>query len=229
MNTNHHDKKIVYEGISSYTVEKDDEDVGEKSCASCKHFFHNQFPTQFPCSDCRRLSRWVSHIEVVEFTLPPKCDDPLISTQNPELRCKDDLALLHPKDFGGKHLPDSGDRREFSTGSVRDVREGKGRYDLLSPLALKAYAKRMEDGMSKYGERNWEKGQPVMSYLDSAMRHLWNFIEDRMKGRVPEEDHLGASMWNVASCIHTIEMIRRGSLPKELDDTPKPTFTEEDK
>ena len=127
--------------------------------------------------------------------------------------------------YAGEQLPDSGDRREFSTGSVRDVREGKGRYDLLSPIALKAYAKRMEDGMSKYGERNWEKGQPIMSYLDSAMRHIWNYIDDCMQGVVCEEDHLGASMWNVASCIHTIEMIRRGSLPNSLDDTPKPTFT----
>jgi len=31
---------------------------------------------------------------------------------------------------------DSGKREEFDTGSRRDTRQGKGRYDLLSPIAL---------------------------------------------------------------------------------------------
>ena len=33
-------------------------------------------------------------------------------------------------------LKDSGKREEFTTGSRRDTREGKGRYDLISPIAL---------------------------------------------------------------------------------------------
>lgn len=33
-------------------------------------------------------------------------------------------------------IKDSGNRTEFSTGAVRDMHEGKGRCDLLPPLAL---------------------------------------------------------------------------------------------
>jgi len=119
-------------------------------------------------------------------------------------------------------LPDSGDRREFTTGSVRDKVDGKGAFHLLSPFALRAYAKRMEDGMSKYGERNWEKGQPVMTYLDSGLRHVNDYVADCMVGDEPKEDHLGAALWNIAAAIHTLAMLERGMLPAELDNRPGP-------
>jgi hypothetical protein len=123
-----------------------------------------------------------------------------------------------------EQLPDSGGRREFSTGSVRDRVEGKGAFHLMSPFALRAYAKRMEDGMSKYGERNWERGQPVMTYLDSGLRHINDYIADCMTGAEPREDHLGAALWNIAAAIHTVEMLDLGLLPEELDNRPTPPF-----
>lgn len=110
-------------------------------------------------------------------------------------------------------IEDSGLRQSFSTGSVRDLRNGKGRYDLISAAFLKRLARHYELGAEKYGDRNWEKGQPVSRYLDSAMRHLVRYL-DGERG----EDHLTAAAWNLAAAIHTQEMIRRGSLPRELDD-----------
>ena len=56
---------------------------------------------------------------------------------------------------------DSGQRQEFETGSRRDTREGKGRYDLLPAHAIFLVARQLEEGAKKYGERNWEKGQPL--------------------------------------------------------------------
>jgi len=119
-------------------------------------------------------------------------------------------------------IPDSGKRRKFTTGSVRDNRDGKGRFDLLSPIALRRLALRMESGIITYGERNWEKGQPLMSYLDSAIRHIQDFIEDKMCSVDHIEDHMGAALWNIHSFIHTEEMIKRGCLPDELNDLPTP-------
>lgn len=58
-------------------------------------------------------------------------------------------------------VKDSGKRQEFQTGSIRDTREGKGRYDLLPPHAIFRLAKHFENGAKKYGDRNWEKGQPL--------------------------------------------------------------------
>ena len=44
---------------------------------------------------------------------------------------------------------DSGSRQKFETGSVRDSRSGKGRYDLLPPYALKRLAQHFENGANK--------------------------------------------------------------------------------
>jgi hypothetical protein len=110
---------------------------------------------------------------------------------------------------------DSGQRRRFSTGSVRDVRAGKGRFDLISPIALSRLARHYENGAAKYAERNWEKGQNLSAYIDSAVRHLVCYLEGHR-----DEDHLAAAVWNVCSLIHTEEMINRGLLPRELNDLP---------
>jgi hypothetical protein len=114
-----------------------------------------------------------------------------------------------------KSLPDSGQRESFVSGAVRDIREGKGRYDLISPIALKRLAQHYERGAKKYSERNWEKGMPLTRILDSAERHLNQFKEgDR------SEDHLAAVAWNIFAVIHIEEMVRRNQLPKEFNDLP---------
>ena len=76
-------------------------------------------------------------------------------------------------------LKDSGQRQEWETGSVRDIRKGKGRYDLLPVYAVSRLAKHLELGADKYGDRNWELGQPLSRYLDSALRHLFQVLEGR--------------------------------------------------
>lgn len=104
---------------------------------------------------------------------------------------------------------------EFVTGSVRDSREGKGRFDLISPFALRRLALHFESGARKYGDRNWERGQPLQRYLDSALRHV-NCHQAGMR----DEDHLIAAAWNLLAHVHTEEMIASGKLPKSLDDSP---------
>lgn len=104
----------------------------------------------------------------------------------------------------------------FSTGSKRDSREGKGRYDLLSPLVLRRDAIHMENGAKKYGDRNWEKGQPLSRFLDSAFRHLMKVLEGWK-----DEDHESAARWNIGAIVHIREMIAAGKMDPELDDLPK--------
>lgn len=112
-------------------------------------------------------------------------------------------------------LKDSGERQSFTTGAVRDVQEGKGRYDLLSPIVNRRLAIVMEKGAKKYDARNWEKGMPLSRFIDSAKRHLDQFIEGHK-----DEDHLGQAIWNLCGLLHIQEMIARGILGKELDDLP---------
>ena len=88
------------------------------------------------------------------------------------------------------------DRVISSTGSSRSDRTGKGRYDLIPTCALRRLALRYEGGAAAHGDRNWEQGMDVSRCVDSAKRHL----DQWMDGEV-DEDHLGASMWNIAACM----------------------------
>jgi len=113
-------------------------------------------------------------------------------------------------------VTDSGKRRKFGKNrAVRDVSTGKGRYDLISPIAMQRLADHYENGATKYDPRNWERGMPLSVYLDSMERHTNKFKEGHR-----EEDHMSAVAWNAFGLIHTQEMIKRGLLPKEFDDLP---------
>lgn len=146
-------------------------------------------------------------------------------------------------------IKDSGQRREFETGAVRDM-ASKGRCDLLpwsiipsDESELKIFYENMdqalhsynaqqlsksiskcldvfvslafssslesallevsylfEDGCKKYGERNWEKGIPINSYLDSAGRHFLKWC----RGDV-DERHDRAVIWNLICALWTIK------------------------
>ena len=110
---------------------------------------------------------------------------------------------------------DSGRRQQFTTGSQRDDPTGKGLYDLLTPIAIRRICGVYERGAAKYGPHNWTRGQPLSRYMDSALRHLFQYLEGYR-----DEDHLAQAAWNVMALIHTEECIHRGLLPQELDDLP---------
>ena len=110
---------------------------------------------------------------------------------------------------------DSGERRKFNTGAQRDVVDGKGRYDLISPIMIERLAKLLQRGAEKYNDRNWEKGMPLSVYMDSGMRHLFKFLEGHR-----DEDHLIAAIWNLQALLHIEEMVKRGGLSEELLDLP---------
>lgn len=151
-------------------------------------------------------------------------------------------------------IKDSGNRRAFNTGAVRDIAQGKGRCDLLpidiiAPLMpeqelanilyhigefiatgynehlykalilfgqkkewqigqlIMEASKQYEDGALKYGEHNWEKGIPLHSYIDSAIRHFLKFVDGWT-----DEPHDRAFVWNILSAIWT-----QAHLPDMID------------
>ena len=93
-------------------------------------------------------------------------------------------------------IKDSGNRREFETGAVRDMCEGKGRMDLLPWAAIMEVSKHCENGAKKYGEHNVDKGIPTHSLCDSAARHLAKYLDGQT-----DEPHLLASAWNLLWAI----------------------------
>ena len=113
-------------------------------------------------------------------------------------------------------VKDSGQRQSFDTGSVRDTNEGKPRYDLITPIGLYRLAMHYANGAKKYGDRNWEKGQPLSRYIESLERHI-----QKMKVGLLDEDHEAAIAWNILAFTHTKTMIEAGVLPEELNDLPE--------
>ena len=112
-------------------------------------------------------------------------------------------------------IKDSGKRSKFKTGAVRDIQEGKGRFDLLPPRAIRDLAIHFEKGCKKYGDRNWEKGIPLNRYVDSALRHVFKFLQG-----LTDEDHLIAAIWNLMCLRETILRIEEGLLSKDLNTLP---------
>lgn len=145
-------------------------------------------------------------------------------------------------------LHDSGNRITFLTGAVRDIWEGKGRFDLL-PLdiigerlgdpvlchinnyiregtteslweaislfgrqhycsstvkgidwteLLIGVAKQYEAGAKKYSDRNWENGQPIHCYINSAISH---YLKAQRGDN--EEPHDRAFVWNIFGALWT--------------------------
>lgn len=87
----------------------------------------------------------------------------------------------------------------YDTGAVRDT-GGKGRMDLLPMCALLRISKHMENALTHYPERNWEKGLPMHSMLDSAIRHLVKYMDG-----MTDEDHLCAAATNLLMAMWTEE------------------------
>jgi len=109
----------------------------------------------------------------------------------------------------------SGEKIEHDerTGAMRGDATGKCRPDLIGTHVQRRLGDHLEKGAAKYGERNWELGQPVSRYVASLYRHLLQWREgDEV------EDHLAAAVFNLMGIIHVQEQIRLGLLPLDLDD-----------
>lgn len=108
---------------------------------------------------------------------------------------------------------ETGEERKFSTGAKRQHAEGKGTPVLFPGDAYLDICKHFEDGAIHYGGRNWEKGLPLSTYIDSLERHV---AQEKMG--LTDESHDRAIAWNAICYLATKLRIKAGILPKELDD-----------
>lgn len=74
--------------------------------------------------------------------------------------------------------------------------------DLLPMCSLIRVSKHMEDALTHYPERNWEKGLPMHSMIDSAFRHLAKYVDGQT-----DEDHLCAAATNLLMAMWTEEKL----------------------
>ena len=78
-----------------------------------------------------------------------------------------------------------------------DVLDYKDPFGSYSNMFLEV-AKHFEEGAKKYGENNWQKGIPVRSYIDSAIRHYLKWLR-----KDDDERHDRAFCWNIMCAIWT--------------------------
>ncbi len=125
--------------------------------------------------------------------------------------------MFEVKDHGVDQfaIKDNGKREEMSTGSKRDTQKGKPRPALIPPQFLVKLAMHYGNGADKYGANNWRLGQPIMRYKESLDRHIlaWSC-------GMTDEPHLIAAVWNIIAIDWTLNQIKHGTLPAELDDRP---------
>ena len=106
-------------------------------------------------------------------------------------------------------IKDSGTRRAFESGAVRDMAEGKGDMVSIPWESILRLSRHYEAGAKKYARWNFRKGIPVSSFIDSACRHLAKYQcgED-------DEDHLSAAAFNILGA-----MLMENTMP-EMQDLP---------
>lgn len=144
------------------------------------------------------------HMCTIEPWPPSDIISPVINSSKP--------VINPPK---SEIIKDSGKRTEFKSGAVRDISAGKGRFDLLQIHGILAAAMQLEAGAKKYSARNWEKGIPLSSFLNSALRHLFKELAG-----YDDEPHLPAAIWNLLSLAEGQRRIEEGIWDSSLDDLP---------
>ena len=146
----------------------------ERDCKTCK--YDGTDPAGTPCSWCA-----VQH--------PGDDNKPLFW-----VRRKD--APVHEMERQITAIADSGTRREFDSGAVRDMAEGKGDMASIPWEAILRLSVHYENGAKKYDRWNFRKGIPVSSFIDSACRHLAKY-----QCGCDDEDHLAAAAFNVLGAM----------------------------
>ena len=147
----------------------------EQNCFDC-------WDREIPEVDDATMEAVVTGLKNGVTDIPEKVIDKFNSVGNPYPVASEDT----------RKILDSGNRRQFASGAVRDIQEGKGRMDLLPWGAIMEVSKHCENGAKKYGEHNVDKGIPTHSLCDSAARHLAKYLDGWT-----DEPHLLAAAWNL--------------------------------
>jgi deoxycytidylate deaminase len=76
--------------------------------------------------------------------------------------------------------------------------QGKLRYSLVPPSAIKALAEVLTYGAKKYKPTNWQKAEDPMRYMDALYRHLEAYRSGEKVDKESGLSHLAHAMTNIA-------------------------------
>ena len=164
---------------------------GKVGCENCKFDMNYSQEALKMCEECTNECPATFHSE------PKYCEQCNFTQKEREENMRVDFS----KAFDGlkgleQQIKDSGERREFETGAVRDMASGKGLMVVMPAAALLRLSKHYEHGAQKYGKWNYNKGIPVDSFIDSALRHLMKYLDGW-----DDEDHLAAAAFNILGAM----------------------------
>lgn len=98
--------------------------------------------------------------------------------------------------------------------------EGKVKYQLLPPYALKQVARVLTFGAEKYEENNWQKGIPWTKLMGSLERHYQDF-----KAGIDMDEESG--LYHLAhAAVNALMLLEYYRIRPELDDRYKPYMSQ---
>jgi len=105
---------------------------------------------------------------------------------------------------------------EFNPNLVGSVNSD---YDVIPPQAWLRLGALLGRGAEKYGERNWEKGQPLSRVRSSLLRHYIQWLDQQVLGYSPSdgEDHFAAVLFNLMVMYHHTVEFTPDSHPSVFD------------
>jgi len=120
-------------------------------------------------------------------------------------------------------VQDSGKREEYATGAVRDIQDGKPRFDLIPVEAMNRLAQHYTNGAIKYGDNNWRKGLTDPEWISrcyaSALRHLYQYRMDECS-----EDHLSAVVFNIFCIVTAEENVEKAPIAIQIPGVTTPEW-----
>jgi hypothetical protein len=79
--------------------------------------------------------------------------------------------------------------------------EGKLRYDLIPPVALRELAAVYTIGAKKYGDNNWKKGLSKERILAAMMRHFEQYRDEEDIDEENGQYHMASVAWGAFALL----------------------------
>ena len=102
---------------------------------------------------------------------------------------------------------DSGKKKNFKSGMVRNLDEDKPMYVLCYRPMFKRWAELMTRGAKLYGKNNWmlaDGEEELERFKDSALRHMIQWLEGEQ-----DEDHAAACYFNISGAEYVRDKMNK--------------------
>jgi hypothetical protein len=138
--------------------------------------------------------------------------DGLVGSRMGQMLRREDFEVAQ-EDINGFTIKDSGERKNFSSGMVRDVTTGKIQYHrVMDGPMFKRWAEHLTKGAAKYpdvkpGVPNWTLAQgeeELHRFKESALRHFVDWYNGRR-----DEDHAAGVFFNINGAEYVREKITK--------------------